>query len=406
VSFQTVVLKNGIRCIYQQINAPVSHVSLILNTGSRDEEPAEHGIAHFIEHTIFKGTKKRRAYHVLSRIEDVGGDLNAYTTKEETAIHATFLNAYLERAMELISDIMMHSTFPSKELEREKEVIIEEINACCDSPSDLIFDEFEELVFDGHSLGRNVLGTPESIKRLDKKAIISFIQNNYHTDQMVLSCVSNVSLKKFSQLVVKYFEIFSERIRRHKRKKFDAYIAREKVRYKDTVQAHCMLGNIAFDANHSKRLSMALLNNILAGTSMNSRLNMALREKNGIAYHIESVYTAYADTGIFQLYFGTEKTQLNRALSIVKKELKKLRTDKLGIAQMNKAKKQFMGQLTIASEHREEFMLAMGRSFLQYNKVDGLKKAYEKIEKINSTDLLEIANQILHPNSISTLIYK
>ncbi|MEL7586813.1 MAG: pitrilysin family protein [Prolixibacteraceae bacterium] len=406
VKINTSRLKNGIRIIQQQVESPAAHFGIILNTGSRDELPEEQGIAHFIEHVIFKGTKKRKAFHVISRLEDVGGELNAYTGKEETAVYATFLNEHYDRSLELISDIITNSTFPEKELEREKEVVIEEINSYKDSPQELIFDDFDELLFDGHPIARNILGTPELVKSFSKKSITRFISNNYHTDEMVLSSVGNIPFARFEAMAEKYFGGIPEKRRIRTRPVFNNYVPGFKRIKKDTFQNHCIMGNIAYDARNKKRMGMVLLNNILGGQSMNSRLNLSLRERNGLAYNIESSYNSFSDTGQFNVYFGTDRENLGKAIKLVKKEFTLLKEKKLGTLQLSKAKKQLIGQLAISSEDRDDLMLTLGKSFLLYDKVDSLGKIYQDIEKISGQMILEIANEILDEKSMSTLIYE
>jgi predicted Zn-dependent peptidase len=406
VKINTSRLKNGIRIIQQQVESPAAHFGIILNTGSRDELPDEQGIAHFIEHVIFKGTKKRKAFHIISRIEDVGGELNAYTGKEETAVYANFLNGHYDRSMELISDIITNSTFPEKELEREKEVVIEEINSYKDSPQELIFDDFDELLFDGHPIARNILGTPALVKSFDKKSIFRFIRNNYHTDEMVLSSVGNIPFEKFQAMAEKYFGEIPEKRRARPRMVFNNYVPGFKRIKKDTFQTHCVLGNIAYDVRNKKRMGMVLLNNILGGQSMNSRLNLSLRERNGMAYNVESSYTSFSDTGQFNVYFGTERENLERAIRLVKKEFTLLKEKKLGTLQLSKAKKQLTGQIAISSEDRDDLMLTLGKSFLLYDKVDSLEKIYQEIEQVSGQMILEIANEILDEKFLSTLIYE
>lgn len=406
MKINTHTLKNGIRLIHQQVESPAAHFGIILNTGSRDELAEEQGIAHFIEHVIFKGTKKRKAFHIISRIEDVGGELNAYTTKEETAVYATFLNEHYNRSMELISDIITNSSFPKKEIVREKEVIIEEINSYKDSPSELIFDDFDELLFDGHPIARNILGTPDHVKSFKREDIIQFVKKNYHTDEMVLSSVGNIPFEKFKGLAEKYFTEIPEHQRSEPRLLFDHYKPGNLKLEKDTFQAHCVIGNIAYNAQSDKRMGMVLLNNILGGQSMNSRLNMALRERNGIAYNVESNYTAFSDTGQFNVYFGTDRENLNRAIKLVNKEFRLLKNKTLGTLQLSKAKKQLVGQIAISSENRDDLMLTLGKSFLLYNKVDNLEAIYKKIEAITSSQLLEIANEVFDEKLLSTLIYE
>lgn len=403
---QTFVLKNGIRIVHQEVSSPVSHFGVLINTGSRDEDEDEQGIAHFIEHVIFKGTKTRKAFHILNRIEDVGGELNAYTTKEETAVYATFLSEYYQRSVELIADILFNSVFPAKELEREKEVIYEEINSYKDSPSELIFDEFEEILFDGHPIARNILGLPEQIKTFSKDSILKFMDGNYHTDQMVLSSIGNIPMSKIIRLAEKYFGHVPEKIRTKKRLDEYCYRSENRVIQKDTFQAHCIIGNIAPNIYSQQRMAMVLLNNILGGQSMNSRLNMALRERNGMAYNVESSYTGYSDTGEFSIYFGTDKENLEQAQALVYKELQKIQESPLGIVQLSRAKKQLIGQLAISTENREDLMLSLGKSMLFFNQVDPLEAIFRKIESIEAKEIMEIANLVFNESTNSTLIYQ
>lgn len=403
--FLTHTLGNGIRVIHQQTDSPVGHLGILINAGSRDEDKDEHGLAHFIEHSVFKGTKKRRAFHILSRIEGVGGELNAYTTKEETALYSTFLTEYYERAAELLSDILFNSVYPEKELNREKEVIYEEINSYKDSPSELIFDEFDELVFDGHPIARNILGTRKNIGKFNRKSILKFIENNYHTNQMVISSVGNISFAALVKYTEKYFGNVPSKLRKNGRQRFENYISGERTIVKDTFQTHCILGNVAYDISHPLRIGLVLLNNLIGGQAMNSRLNLALRERRGMAYNIESSYTAFTDTGLFNVYFGTEKENYEKAVALVLKEFKILRDKKLGAVQLSKAKKQLIGQIAISTESGEDLMLTIGKSYLLYNKVDPMRVVFNKIEAITSENLLEVANAILDESQISRLVY-
>lgn len=399
-------LSNGIRVIHHPIVSPVAHCGLIVNTGSRDEKNEEHGLAHFIEHVIFKGTRKRKTYHILSRIDDVGGELNAYTTKEETYIYATFLKNDLERAIELLSDIAFNSTFPSKELTKEKEVIIDEINSYKDNPSELIIDDFEELIFDNDPMGRNILGTSDSISSFNKSHIQKFMKNNYHTDEMVFCVVGEFKPEKILKYSTKYFGHITENYRQFKRPTSIPYIPKAIDKTMDTFQTHTVIGNVAYDVNHPDRLGLLLLNNILGGPGMNSRLNLALREKNGIAYNIESIYSPYSGTGLFCIYFGTDDNNINKSLKIVEREMRKMRDFKLGKLQLHNAQRQLKGQITIANQNMENLMLGIGKSYLLHNKVDSLETIYDKIDEISSVKLMEIANEILNPNQLSYLLYR
>ncbi len=405
MDFNTYTLKNGIRIIHKSEKSEVGYCGIIINAGSRDEEEEEHGMAHFIEHVIFKGTKKRKAFHVLSRLEDVGGELNAYTTKEETCIYASFLKEDYERSMELIADISFHSIFPEKELEKEKEVIIDEINSYKDSPAELIFDDFEELLYPNHPIGRNILGEAKRLKKFTKNDILKFINKNYHTDQIVFCSVGSQNFKKVIKLAEKYFGDIPENRRVVKRDDIPASKPTIIKTDKDTYQSHIIIGSTAYDYNHPKRLGLHLLNNLLGGPGMNSRLNMCLREKRGIAYNIESSYTPLYGTGVFSIYWGTDRKNVEKSLKIVFNELNKLRTQELGSMQLHKAKRQLKGQIAISSENKENLMLNIGKSHLLYNKVDSLNEVYHKIDQLTSSDLLEIANETFNPDNLSQLIY-
>jgi predicted Zn-dependent peptidase len=399
-------LDNGIRLVHHRIPGLVAHCGLIINTGSRDETAPEHGIAHFIEHMLFKGTKKRKSWHILSRLEDVGGELNAYTTKEETAIHASFLKDDYERAIELISDITFNSVFPEKEIEKEKDVVIEEINSYRDNPSELIFDDFEELIFSNQPIGRSILGTTDSVKSFSQKTISDFISNNYNTRQMVFCSVGNISDDKILKFFKTHFsDIFTER-RESRTNKSWLYKPVSVTKKMDTYQNHCIMGNLAYDLKDERRMGMFLLNNILGGQGLNSRLNLSLREKNGLAYNVESSYNPYWDTGIFSIYFGTDNQYLNKSISIAMAELKKLRTTKLGNIQLSKAKNQIKGYLARGYENHESLMLSLGKSLLVFNKIDTIEDICKKIDAITASELLETANDIFEPSKLSTLIYK
>ena len=406
MNYESYTLENGIRIIHLHSISDVGHCGLMINAGSRDEENHEHGMAHFIEHTIFKGTKKRKAYHILSRMDDVGGEINAYTGKEETAIHTSFLKNDYERALELISDISFNSIFPGKEITREKEVIIEEINSYKDDPAELIFDDFEELIFKNQPLGKNILGNPKDLRRFTKKDIESFIAKNYHTNEMVLCSVGNIPFKKFKQLAEKYFGHIPANPRIKARTVIEEYKPELKIIKKKTHQTHCIIGNIAYNAHDDKKIAMILLDNLLGGPALNSRLSLLLREKHGYAYHVESNYSPYSDVGVFSIYFGTDKENFDKCIKLIKKEFQSLQNKKLGSVQLKKAKRQLFGQIAINSENNANLMLAMGKSFLLFNKVDDLKKIKEKIEAITVEDIQDIANEVLDCEKMSMLVYQ
>ena len=406
MNYQTHILENGIKLIHKHVPSQVAHCGLIINTGSRDEEESEHGMAHFIEHAIFKGTKKRKAYHILSRLEDVGGEINAYTSKEETVIHTSFLKNDYERSMELIYDISFNSVFPGKEITKEKEIILEEINSYKDDPAELIFDDFEELIFKNQPLGKNILGNPKMLKKFTKSDIEQFIQKNYHTNEMAISSVGDLKFEKFVKLAEKYFGNIPENKRTSKRHKIDDYRAETKIIKKKTHQAHCMIGNVAYSLNDKRKIAMTLLDNILGGPGLNSRINLLLREKLGVAYHVESSFTPYTDKGIFALYFGTDKENLDKSLVHIKKEFKKIRETKLGERQLKKAQQQLFGQIAIGAENNLNIMLSYGKSYLFLNKVDSLEKVRERINAITAEDIQTVAKDVLDEEKLSVLIYK
>jgi predicted Zn-dependent peptidase len=399
-------LDNGIRLVHHRIHGALGHCGLIINAGSANETASEHGIAHFIEHMLFKGTAHRKAYHILCRLEEVGGELNGYTTKEDTAVHASFLNADYERAIELMSDITFHSEFPAREIVKEKEVIIEEINSYKDNPAELIFDEFEEIIFRDQPIGRNILGSPATVRKFSQNKIRSFIRNNYFTDRMVLCSVGNIDEAKIKKLFIKYFSGIPPRLSgKNTIKKWD-YKPVTVERKMETWQCHCIIGNVAYNHADKKRFSMTLLNNILGGPGLNSRLNMSLREKKGFAYNIESNYNPYQYTGVFSIYFGTDNQNLERSISATLKELEGLKTKKLGTVQLSKAKNQMKGYLARGFENHESLMLSLGKSILIFNKIDSLEDLYKRIDKITASQLLETANEIFEKDQLSTLIYK
>lgn len=399
-------LPNGIRIIHKPSTSAVAHCALIINAGSRDEQPEEQGLAHFIEHVIFKGTKKRKAYHILSRMEDVGGELNAFTTKEETCIYSSFMPEYYQRALELLKDITFGSIFPAKELKKEKAVVIDEINSYKDNPSEQIFDDFEEQLFDKHPIGKNILGTPDLIQSFNKKDISTFIERNYHTEEMVICSTGNITFTKLVKWVEKHFGDIPKSGQKKTRQSFSNYLpAHEKVAHKG-YQTHCIIGNVAYAANHPKKTALVLLNNILGGPGMNSRLSLGIREKYGFTYSIESHYTPYSDTGIFNIYLASDSDKVERSIKLVKQELKKLRNKPLGPQQLKKAKQQLIGQIAIAQESELNTMLALGKSVLLYNKVDTFEEVKAKIEMVSAADLQSVAQDIFNEKQLSSLIFK
>jgi predicted Zn-dependent peptidase len=398
-------LSNGIRLIHKPVKTVVAHLGIFINTGSRDEQAVEHGIAHLIEHMLFKGTVKRRAYYILSRMEDVGGEINAYTTKEETCIHGTFFNKYYPRAIELISDIVFNSTFPARELKKEQEIILDEINSYKDSPSELIFDEFEELLYDGNPLARNILGSEEGIKSFGSENLQSFIGRNYSTDRMVVSSVGNIDFKKLVRLFETFFN--APALKRSNGRIPVTYNYKPVTRKlkRNTFQAHCIVGNLAYKITDDRRLPLYLLNNYLGGPGMNSRLNLALREQKGYAYSVDSLYTTYTDTGNITIYFGTDKALVEKCIAVIHKELLLLRNNALSQVKLQKAKRQVLGHFAISAENNENHMLSMGKSLMIFNKIDSLEEIGRRVEAITAQQLLEVANDVLNTDNFSCLIY-
>jgi predicted Zn-dependent peptidase len=399
-------LDNGIRLVHYRTNGMVAHCGLIINTGSRDEKTREHGMVHFIEHMLFKGTRKRKAYYILSCLDNAGGELNAYTTKEETAIHASVLKEDFEKAADIISDITFNSVFPEKEIAKEKDVIIEEINSYLDNPAELIFDDFEEMVFSGQPLGRNILGTPGSVKSFTRESLISFVSGNYNTHETVFCSVGNIPDNKVLRLFNKYFGDIPVKKKKNRSNKAGLYKPSSLIKKKDTNQNHCIIGNVAYNLKDKRRLGMFLLNNILGGQGLNSRLNLSLRERNGLAYNVESSYNPYQDTGIFSIYFGTDSQNLDKSISIALAELNNLRRSKLGTVQLSRSKNQIKGYLARGYENHESLMLSLGKSLLVFNKIDTLEEICRKIDNLTASELLDIANEVFEPAKLSTLIYK
>ncbi len=403
---QTFTLPNGIRLVHQSVQNRVAHCGIFIHAGSRDETDDEHGIAHFIEHTIFKGTKKRSVFQVLNRLENVGADMNAYTSKEETCVHASFLCEFYERTLELFQDIFFHSVFPEKELEREKRVVMDEIRSYRDTPDEQIFDDFEDLLFAGHPLGKNILGTAASLKKLKQENVLNFIHRNYRLGEVVIASVGKIDFKKLVRLVSKYFSDRPGRGQSHPRIAFNDYHPFLQSRKKKTSQVHCIVGAPAYPFCDERRIPLALLNNMLGGPIMNSRLSLALRERNGLTYHNESNYTAYSDAGIIHIYFGTDPSQYQKALEIVHLELKRLREEKLTPVQLATIKKQIIGQLAIAQESNLAAMLAIGKSYLLQNRFDPIEQLIQRIHDTTAGELLAIANEIFGVKQLSMLTFQ
>lgn len=400
------ILPNGIKALHKHRPGPIAHVSLMVNTGMRDELADENGLAHFVEHMLFKGTRKRKAYHILSCLENVGGELNAYTTKEETCIHASFLKEHYNKAIELIADIAFNSVYPANELEKEKEVIIDEINSYRDAPAEEIYDEFENNLYKGHEMGRNILGTKDLVNGFTRNDLCRFLKNNYSTNKMVVSTIGDIPFDKFKNKIISHFGDYQQTVTEQRRTRFENPTSFTKIEERNNHLSHCIIGGIAYNIDDSQKMQMVLLNNILGGPGMNSRLNLNIREKYGFAYTIESQYNAYSDTGNFSIYMGVDPQSLDKSVELVFKELNKLKNNKLGTIQMSNAKNQLVGQLALSCESGLGELLSMTRSAYTKEGIEPLSETVKKIRNLKPEDILNVANEIFDDKNISMMIYK
>ena len=405
MSYNVHTLSNGIRVVHIPALGQVCYCGLLINIGSRDEGENEYGMAHFIEHVIFKGTRKRKAYHILNRLDEVGGELNAYTTKEETVVHASFLKRDFGRAVELISDMVFNSIFPEKELKKEKEVIADEISSYVDTPSELIFDDFDELIFPVETFGHNVLGSVESLAHFTADDVRLFMSQKYNTDQMVLSVYGSMSWHEVITVAERCLGHISANLRTWSRTAPTPKPRSEQKVSKGTNQGHVVMGNIAPCAFENQRLPMFMLSNMLGGACMNSRLNIVLREKNGIAYNVETEYNSYSDIGLFSIYFGTDTDNIEKSLRIVNKELTKLCSNELTEVQLRKLKRQITGQLMMSADSGEDQMLSAGRSILLYGQADDIETSCKSIATVSAAEIRSVAANVISPEKLSILIY-
>lgn len=400
-------LENGLRIIHLPSPTHVVYCGFCVNAGTRDEQPDQQGLAHFTEHMSFKGTEKRRAWQILNRMEAVGGDLNAYTTKEETVYYTACLDKDFDRAAELLSDLVFHSTFPQAEIDRELGVILDEIQSYEDTPSELIFDDFEGILFKGDQLASNILGDPEMLKKFTTQTFLDFTHRYYNPDNMVFFVFGNIPEKKVIQTVRKYMAQvcnYAEAIR-VERPTLPEYKAQHVKINKDTHQAHVMIGTRGLCGNHEDRMALYLLNNMLGGPGMNSRLNLSLREKRGLVYNVESNSTSYTDTGIFSIYFGCDPEDIDKCISLTLTELRKITKEMLTPARLKAAKIQLMGQMSVSSDNFENVALGMGKTFLHYNDYQTREELFSRIESVTSEQIHGIAEKVFNTNALSTLIY-
>lgn len=404
--FRTAQFPNGFRVIHKQVDRPVTHLGLVINAGSRDERPGEAGAAHFIEHTLFKGTKKRKAYHVLNRLDSVGGEVNAYTSKEDTWLVASFLPEHLERALELLADITFDATFPEREVIKERDVILDELHSYWDSPVDALFDEFEERLFAGHPLAGNILGTEDSVGGMTRERLLGFVDRHYATEEMVLSVVGPVPWDRLLRLAERYFGQSVASQAGLERTPFTGNPVFDVRLEKDVHQVHHILGAPTVGHEHPDRVALAMLANLLGGPTMNSRLSLNIRERHGMAYNIECAYTPYTDSGVFSVYFGTDAKSHARAERLVLKEFALLRDRPLGDRQLRELKRQVLGHIALSQDSGHSVMTSLGKSFLLYNRVESLEKVFESIEQVTAADLQRLAQSVLQPEGLSHLVYR
>ena len=415
MKYNTYTLDNGLRIIHLPSDSKVVYCGYQINAGTRNEEPGEEGLAHFCEHVTFKGTERRKAWHILNCLESVGGDLNAYTNKEGTVYYSAILKEHIARATDLLTDIVFHSVYPQAEIDKEVEVICDEIESYNDSPAELIYDEFENIIFKGSPLGHNILGTAEQVRSFKTEDALRFTRKLYRPDNAIFFAYGDIDFKKLVRLLKKSF--LSEE-RRVKSEKFNSPEAQAQfniqhsfegqtiVMQKNTHQAHVMIGTRAYDVNDSRRMPLYLLNNMLGGPGMNAKLNLALREHNGLVYTVESTMAAYGDTGIWSIYFGCDEHDVKRCLRLVRKELDKFMQKPLSEAQLKAAKKQIKGQIGVACDNRENFALDFGKSFLHYGWEKNVDRLYEQVDEITAEQIQAVAQELFDKDRLTTLIFR
>ena len=416
MKYNTYTLDNGLRIIHLPSDSKVVYCGYQINAGTRDEETGEEGLAHFCEHVTFKGTERRKAWHILNCLESVGGDLNAYTNKEGTVYYAAILKEHIARAVDLLSDIVFHSTYPQQEIDKEVEVICDEIESYNDSPAELIYDEFENILFKGNSLGHNILGTAEQVRQFTTEDALRFTRKLYRPDNAVFFAYGDIDFRKLvtllkrsvgsEELRMKNEEFNSREEERMKGEESNSPKGQTIVMEKHTHQAHVMIGTQAYDVHDDRRMPLYLLNNILGGPGMNAKLNLALREHNGLVYTVESTMVAYGDTGTWSIYFGCDEHDVKRCLRLVRKELDKFMEKPLSDAQLRAAKKQIKGQIGVAYDNRENFALDFGKSFLHYGWEKNVDRLYEQVDAITAQQMQAVAQELFDEHRLTTLIFK
>lgn len=402
----TATLPNGLRIIHTPSPTAVAYCGYAIDVGTRDENADEAGWAHFVEHMLFKGTRKRRAWHILNRMENVGGDLNAFTNKEETVVYSAFLKKDFVRALELLTDIVFYSTFPPHEIDKERGVILEEIESYEDNPAELIFDDFETTLFSSHPLGHNILGDPRRLEAFDTLRGRDFLQRYYNPANAVLFVYGNIPFSRVVMWAERLTSDIPAGIANRGRVKPAVCPPHTIVLERNTHQAHVMIGCAAYPATDNRRTGLYLLNNILGGPGMNSRLNLALREQSGLVYNVESNLTNYTDTGVFNIYFGTATEEVDQCMELVRHELHRLCERPLSSLQLAAAKKQLIGQVGVASDNFENTALNMAKTFLHYNVWRSSETLFRRIEGLTAQELWDISNELFVPSNLTTLIYR
>ena len=432
MKYNTYTLDNGLRIIHLPSDSKVVYCGYQINAGTRNEEPGEEGLAHFCEHVTFKGTERRKAWHILNCLESVGGDLNAYTNKEGTVYYSAILKEHIARAVDLLTDIVFHSVYPQAEIDKEVEVICDEIESYNDSPAELIYDEFENIIFKGSPLGHNILGTAEQVRSFKTEDALRFTRKLYRPDNSIFFAYGDIDFKKLVRLLKKSFLSEERRVKSEettfgdrRESQFNSPEAQAQfniqhstfntqhsfegqtiVMQKNTHQAHVMIGTRAYDVNDSRRMPLYLLNNMLGGPGMNAKLNLALREHNGLVYTVESTMVAYGDTGIWSIYFGCDEHDVKRCLRLVRKELDKFMQKPLSEAQLKAAKKQIKGQVGVACDNRENFALDFGKSFLHYGWEKNVDRLYEQVDEITAEQIQAVAQELFDKDRLTTLIFR
>ena len=398
-------LKNGIRVVHNQVTTTkIVHCGIMLDIGSRDESLTNQGIAHFWEHMAFKGTRKRKSFHILNRLESLGGELNAFTDKEKILFFASIRDDYFERAFDLLADITFESIFPPTQIDRERHVILEEMSMYHDDPEGSLQDEFDAVIFEGHPLAMNILGTEKTVKAFKHADFKAFVREHIDTRKIVFSCVGNIKVEEVIRLAEKYMGHIPRITSGARRKKFSGYKPKEVRLQRPVKQARCAMGRPAYSLADPKRGAFYLLTNILGGSGMNSRLNLSLREKYGFVYSIGSQFVPFTDTGLFVISFGTEPSQLSKSIHLVNEQLRKLREEELGVRQLSSAKEQMLGQVAMAEESNTGFMMMMARSLLDLGRVPSLEEIFSRVQQATSHDIMKMSNEMFDEEKMSLLI--